>query len=685
MEISELKGLTTVQISLKYRNYSEIKSLIDLYTSFLPETVERLQRIYHFKYDIREVPKCPYCKNDIKFTRTVYYHATCGDKVCWNLEKSKNINIAFASTDSKEKSKNIVDEKKKICGYDNTILNIVAFVENMSIDKMLITDTSMLCKVYKRSEKVRTLIDEQTSVLPIGSNIAQRIYIFKTNEPIPLCNCGKFKKYKNNGKYRESCGSKECANLHREDTCVNIYGESNVSKVNIFKEKIIKTSTERYGAPNPMQSDIIKTKQKYAIIKKYGVDNISKLESIKKKKTETCMNNFGSLHPMQSSEVKIKSKETCFLKYDNYWIQSKQYLDIKRIESLNKSILISAEVCSINEDFSLNCKCSKDHNYTLTRHLLYWRERSKNIICTECNPIGSCYSSGGQNEIYEYISSIYNGNIIVNNRSIFNGKYELDLYLPELNIAFEFNGIYWHSELFKDKNYHLIKTMKCQEKNIQLIHIWEDDWKSKQDIVKSVISSKLRCIKNKIFGRKTVIRDVSTKDSKKFLEQNHLQGFCISSIRIGLFFDEELVSLMTLGKSRVGSGKSRDNGSAEKLELLRFCSKINNTVVGGASKLFNHFKQNHVESVYSYSDISRNTGRVYEELGFTKVYSTQPNYYYVVDHARRHRFNFRKDVLIMEGYDPKKTEHEIMLDRGIYRIYDCGSAKFEWTRPEIVL
>ena len=112
-------------------------------------------------------------------------------------------------------------------------------------------------------------------------------------------------------------------------------------------------------------------------------------------------------------------------------------------------------------------------------------------------------------------------------------------------------------------------------------------------------------------------------------------------------------------------------------EMLRFCNKLNTNVVGGASRLFKHFIKNHnpVE-IISYADRSWSTGDLYERLGFKLVHKTQPNYYYVVNGIRKHRFNFRKDQLIKNGADHNKTEHEIMLEKKIYRIYDSGNLKY---------
>jgi hypothetical protein len=260
-----------------------------------------------------------------------------------------------------------------------------------------------------------------------------------------------------------------------------------------------------------------------------------------------------------------------------------------------------------------------------------------------------------------------------NDRVFLNGK-ELDVYIPSHNLAIEFNGLYWHSELFKDKNYHLKKTELCESKGIKLIHVFEDEWIHKQDIVKSRIKNILGLIENKIYARKCEIRIVNSNDSKIFLNNNHIQGCVNSSIRVGLYYNNELVSLMTFGKLRKSLGSlSTDN----KYELIRFCNKLNTNVIGGASKLLKNFIKNYQpKEIISYADRRWSQGELYENIGFEFIHNSKPNYFYVLNNLRKNRFSFRKDLLIKEGYDIYKSEHEIMLDRCIYRIYDCGSKKY---------
>ena len=250
---------------------------------------------------------------------------------------------------------------------------------------------------------------------------------------------------------------------------------------------------------------------------------------------------------------------------------------------------------------------------------------------------------------------------------------ELDIFIPSHNIAIEFDGLYWHSELYKPSNYHLNKTELCEKQGIQLIHIFEDEWLFKKDIVKSRLLNILGLTPNKIYGRKTIIKEVSPKESKEFLNNNHLQGSTNASIKLGLYYNNELVSVMLFNKPRLGIGVTYDG-----YELSRFCNKLNTSVIGGADKLLKYFiKTYQPKEIISYADRRWSQGNLYEKLGFNFIHNSKPNYFYINQNVREYRFNYRKNILVKQGYDINKTEREIMLDRKIYRIYDCGAKLYK--------
>ena len=228
------------------------------------------------------------------------------------------------------------------------------------------------------------------------------------------------------------------------------------------------------------------------------------------------------------------------------------------------------------------------------------------------------------------------------------------------------------SEQHVTSSHEINRLIASRKQGNMSIHIFEDEWIHKRSIVESRIRNCLGITETKVFARKCEIKEVSYLDSKIFLDANHIQGSINSRYNLGLYYNGELVSLMTFGNLR----KSLGSTSKESVfELLRFCNKLDNNVVGGASKLFKHFiKKNKPDKIISYCDLRWSHGNLYETLGFQLSHISRPNYFYVdkVNCRRENRYKYRKDALVKEGFDKNKSEHEIMLGRGIYRIYDCG-------------
>lgn len=285
--------------------------------------------------------------------------------------------------------------------------------------------------------------------------------------------------------------------------------------------------------------------------------------------------------------------------------------------------------------------------------------------CPQCSTSHSIW----EKEVFKFISEELGIESILGDKIMLDGK-ELDIFVPSKMIAFECNGLRWHSEEFKDKNYHLDKTNRCHEKGIRLIHIFEDEWIDKNDIVKGRIKSILGVNDNIIYARKCKIRGISENKAKGFLERNHIQGYVAAKYSYGLYYGGKLVSVASFGYNRVNLGGKKIPRS---YELLRLCSENGYTIIGGASRLLKFFiDRKNPKKIISYCDLRWSDGNVYEKMGFKLSHISRPNYFYVVNNKRKNRFNYRKSELISEGYDSNKTEHEIMLDRGIYRIYDCG-------------
>ena len=295
-------------------------------------------------------------------------------------------------------------------------------------------------------------------------------------------------------------------------------------------------------------------------------------------------------------------------------------------------------------------------------------------------PICGNNMSLAEKEIEDYVKS-FGIKTETKVRGILSNNKEIDILIPELNIGIEYDGLKWHSDEFKDKNYHLNKTEECKKLGIRLVHIFEDEWINKKEIIKSIIRNIIGKTENKIYARKCIIQNVNDNEKKEFLEKNHIQGNVNSQINLGLYHDGELVSLMCIGKPRINLG--RKTSLEDEYELLRFCNKLNTNIVGGASKLFKYFITNYNPTLTtSYCDYRWSIGNMYKALGFTLSHHSQPNYYYIIGNNRKNRFKYRKSELIKEGFDPEKSEKEIMEERRIHRIYDCGSLVYIWKNED---
>ena len=279
-----------------------------------------------------------------------------------------------------------------------------------------------------------------------------------------------------------------------------------------------------------------------------------------------------------------------------------------------------------------------------------------------------------ETSLVDFIRSVYCGEIQQSNRTILEGK-ELDIVLPELKIAIEYNGVYSHCykpdqtnpNIRKDRRYHLSKTLGCAQKGYQLIHIFSDDWIKRQDIVKSILKARLGVTTHTVFARKCVIGECGVEGKKSFLSENHLQGNDRSTIYLALFHNEQIVAVMTFGTSRYNKHY--------QYELSRFCVKRDFHIPGAFSKLLTHFEKTYKPtSLVSYCDFSRSNGNVYRNNQFNLTKKNPPSYSYVnlaKSIERMHRSNFTKSKLKGEG-----TEEDIMYANGYHKIFDCGTLVF---------
>lgn len=307
-------------------------------------------------------------------------------------------------------------------------------------------------------------------------------------------------------------------------------------------------------------------------------------------------------------------------------------------------------------DNKLEIICEKHGKFEQTPH--------NHLKGTNCPSCGASISKP-EIKLKDFIRSFYKGEIITNSKNII-PPMELDIYVPNLNLAIEFNGGYWHSEKFKDKNYHLNKYNLCKSKGIRLISIWEWEYLKDRDKIENFIKN-LIVEKKKFFARKLQIKEVDVNTQREFLESNHLQGYIPCTLALGLYKEDELIQLMTL---RIKSKKDK------LFEIGRLATKTGFTVIGGTKRLFKHLLSFvDFETIISYNNMDKFTGDTYESLGMTYESVSIP-YGWIRNTEYLPRYATQKSKLLKQGYDKNLSESEIMRSEGFEKIYFTGVSKF---------
>ena len=292
--------------------------------------------------------------------------------------------------------------------------------------------------------------------------------------------------------------------------------------------------------------------------------------------------------------------------------------------------------------------------------------------------IAQNFKSSLEKEIYNSIRDVLGKEeqILTQVRSLVSG-FEADIYIPSKKLAVEVNGAYWHSSLYKDKNYHKNKTMAFARAGIRLINIFDYEWGDthKQEILLDIIRSNIGN-NQRIYARKCILKNVGHIEATEFIDKYHLQGNANAQIAYGLYIDDKLMSIMTFGKPRFTSDY--------EWELIRYCVKPGYTIVGGAQRLFKHFiEENSPNSIVSYCDISKFNGRVYKLIGMSASVSdfTDPGYVWYNLHTKTilSRYKTQKAKLLSDGLSKYgDTESEIMSNLGYIKIYDSGNLRWSW-------
>jgi hypothetical protein len=450
---------------------------------------------------------------------------------------------------------------------------------------------------------------------------------------------------------------------------------------NFTRFKSIFEGYSRFCSPSCSQKHTdVQEKYKNTMLQKYGVTSAFNLPESRRKIKEKIKNGVTGQKIKQKimqafkengKEILNKRNKTNLEKYGNI-VPANSVLNLQK---RYKNIYEKTEQNIIKQNFSIISK-TPSGKIDVVKHICGEEfsvgriSKDTHLRCPKCHIIKS---SEQQREILNWI---INSNIeaIESDRNIIK-PYELDIFLPEKNIAIEFNGLYWHSDKSSIQNqfYHRNKLDLCKEKNIRLINIYEDDFRDKKDIIFSRLSILLNINITKIYARMCDIREVSNKDLRLFLIDNHLQGYIPTKINYGLYFNNELVSVMAFNKPRYNK--------KYQWELIRYCTKKYTSVIGGGKKLLNHFYKHNSGSLITYHDLSWGYTTMYNDLGFKLEYVTDPGYSYYQESSckRISRIGFQKknfENTTNKKWDDNLSENENANNAKCYKIWDCGQQVF---------
>lgn len=508
----------------------------------------------------------------------------------------------------------------------------------------------------KSHETLRHDIIECTSFLPKSAGWKERCTHILQNKLVPnMCKCGCgtpisiFCTFAPSHSHKDP-DVKARWQKNMTKSLIDNYGED-FGKVRFAKAQ--NTNIKKYGVKSTFEVDSVKIKIKQSMIINHGVENCSQSDGVKQKKKDTYSKNYNAPYnasDIVNSKIRLSRHKHTFDRFNRF---SDKVTPLFSLDEFNGG--------GYEKEYKWQCNvCNNQflhyyHNGTIPR-------------CTICFPKNQ--SSLTQSELCDYIKSIYSGEIIYNDRSIIS-PLEIDILLPDLKLGIEFNGLYWHAEESgKDRNYHLNKTNMMNSKNYKLIHIFEDEWVNKPNIVKSKLRNIICGNSNKIYARLCFIKELTTKEKSEFLELNHIQGNDKSSILLGLIHKDELVAVMTFGKSRFNS--------KYEYELIRYTTLLDHNVVGGASKLLSYFVKTYCpNSIISYADKrwTLTSDNLYTKLGFSYLHDSNPNYYYFKSLLRESRLKYQKHKLekLLPTYKKDLSESANMTAAGFGKIWDCGN------------
>lgn len=471
-------------------------------------------------------------------------------------------------------------------------------------------------------------------------------------------------------------GNKNFVNVEKcKETKLKKHGSKNYNNI----EKCLMTKEERYGDKfynnNKQISQTkanwteekrqeINEKRENTNINKYGVKYLTQLDSVYERIRHTNLEKYGVESVLQLDSCKNRSIEVLHEKSWKNLIKNTEYIPLFTKDEYYKNNSKS----TIWKWKHATCETEFESRYNqLIRD---------GIACPKCYPRMVTGISKDERSLLDFIKTIYSGKIEVNTKQIIT-PYELDIYIPEKKIAIEYDGLFWHrAERPEDKYRHLNKTEMCEKLGIHLIHIFENEWLFKTNVVKNRLANLLGNYEKTIYARKCEVKEIDYNTSIEFLTKYHIQELTNAKINLGLFYDTELIAIMTFAKPRFSK--------KYEYELLQFCVKGHYHIIGAAGKLLKYFERNYKpKSLISYADrrwTMNNAKSIYNLIGMICDHISDPDYKYFTTTTRilESRVKYQKHKLknLLEIFDPNKTEYENMRDNGYFRIFDCGNLVF---------
>ena len=470
-------------------------------------------------------------------------------------------------------------------------------------------------------------ITKHTSFLQEDAPFQERVrYIMNNKYKQVVCQCGKLVIDTRRGK--RFC-SIQCGTSNKET-----------------RDKRKKTNIKKYGYTCSLNNKKVQDKSRKIIREKYGVEYTFQSQNVKKKIQQTMYKRHGIINPGQ----RFLSQDAISKLSDKEWLCNEY---INKHKTCNK---IAEEINTTGRTVALTLKkfnIKIRHNYN---------------------------QSSAETEIINYIlSKDKNIKILHGNNKIIN-PYQIDIYIPNYKLAIEYNGIFFHSyytpENIKEKRYHLNKTLLCQEKNIQLLHICESEWtnKEKNKIWKSMISYYLS-LNNTMSANLCSVREIDNKVSRLFYNKNYIQSYKSSKTNLGLFYKDELVSIASFSKCKYNQ--------KYEYELDNYCDKLFISIKNGINKLFQYFIDNYKpDNIMSYVNFKYSNGKLLEKIGMKYIKRTNPDYFYIKNNKLYSKSNFKKSKLykLLENFDNNLTESQNMFNNNYRRTWDCGNLIYEWRK-----